>query len=89
MQGIRNQEKYAKSPDRLEKIFDDSGSKAMLSKPVADTVRDLNEISALERRIRDSDMPIEEKRQQLEELKRNRARLSRDTLKAYKGFIKD
>ena len=61
----------------------------MLSKPVSDTVKRLNEISALERQIRDfSNLPLEEKRKQLEKLKKQRAELSRKTLKAVDS-IKD
>lgn len=61
----------------------------MLSKPVADTVKQLNEISSLERQIRDySNLPVEEKRKQLDGLKKRRAELSRRTLRAVET-IKD
>tara|TARA_B100000575_G_scaffold31760_1_gene21370 strand:- start:3313 stop:10881 length:7569 start_codon:yes stop_codon:yes gene_type:complete len=87
-QGIRNQEKF-RNPERYRELVDAVGDQAMLSKPVSDTVKRLNEISALERQIRDfSNLPLEEKRKQLEKLKKQRAELSRKTLKAVDS-IKD
>ena len=87
-QGIRNQEKL-RNPERYREVVDAVGEQAMLSKPVADTVKQLNEISSLERQIRDySNLPLEEKRKQLDKLKKRRAELSRRTLRAVET-IKD
>ena len=87
-QGIRNQEKL-RNPERYREVVGAVGEQAMLSKPVADTVKQLNEISSLERQIRDySNLPVEEKRKQLDKLKKRRAELSRRTLRAVET-IKD
>ena len=87
-QGIRNQEKL-RNPERYREVVNAVGEQAMLSKPVADTVKQLNEISSLERQIRDySNLPVEEKRKQLDKLKKRRAELSRRTLRAVET-IKD